>query len=301
MLGSALSRSASRAGIEVLAPGRNVVDLRNSEQLRSFLKINRPDAVIHAAALVGGISANIARPVEFLSKNIEIDNHVLQACDEFGIERLIYMASSCMYPKDLPSPMREDELFSGKLEPTNEGYALAKLVGTKHVQYVAEKKNVAWRVFIPSNLYGPADHFDPDRSHLLAAIIYKVVEAKLNDSSSIEMWGDGSARREFTFVEDLADFTIASLESLQIFPSALNVGSGVDHSISDYYGFVMDALNVRAELQVDLSKPVGMLQKLLDIKVAKSHGWEPKTDLKIGLAATINWYLQSNKIILPND
>jgi GDP-L-fucose synthase len=301
MLGSALARSASRVGIDVLAPGRNVVDLRDIEQLRSFLNINKPDAVIHAAALVGGISANIARPIEFLSKNIEIDNHVLQACDEFGVERLIYMASSCMYPKDLQSPMRVEELFSGKLEPTNEGYALAKLVGTKHVQYVAEKKNVAWRVFIPSNLYGPSDHFDPDRSHLLAAIIYKVVEAKVNDSSVIQMWGDGSARREFTFVEDLADFTVASLESLQVFPPALNVGSGVDHSISEYYGFVMDALNVRAELEVDLSKPVGMSQKLLDIKVAKSHGWEPKTDLKIGLAATINWYLQSNKIILPHD
>ena len=195
MLGSALSRIAKQTGIDVIMPARNVLDLEDNFQVSKFLTNTRPDVVIHSAALVSGISANLANPINFLTKNIQMDNNLLQACDEIGVQRLIYFGSSCMYPKDLMCPMTVDQLLLGKLEPTNEGYALAKLVGTKHVQYVSETKKVVWRVFIPSNLYGPGDHFAPERSHLVAAIIRKVVEAKINHSSSIEMWGDGLARR----------------------------------------------------------------------------------------------------------
>lgn len=301
MLGSALSRIAIEVGIDVIMPTRNVLDLKNNLQVRNFLSENRPDSVIHSAALVGGISANIAHPVEFLSENIQIDNNLLQACDEIGVQRLIYFGSSCMYPANLPNPLTVDQLFSGKLEPTNEGYALAKLVGTKHVEYISETKKVDWRVFIPSNLYGPGDYFAPERSHLIAAIIRKVVEAKVNRSASIEVWGDGLARREFTYVEDLADFTIASLNKLETMPIMMNVGSGVDYSVSEYYGLVMDALNVQAELKMDISKPVGVPQKLLNVMVARSHGWNPKTNISSGLAETINWYLKANGIIFPDE
>lgn len=301
MLGSALARFAIEAGIDVLAPGRDVLDLKDIFQVRKFFYDYKPESVIHAAALVGGISANIAHPVEFLSENIQIDNNLLQSCNEAGVARLIYIGSSCMYPRNLPSPMSVDQLFSGKLEPTNEGYALAKLVGTKHVQYVSETKKVPWKVFIPSNLYGPGDHFAPDRSHLIAAIIRKAVDAKINRSPSIEMWGDGLARREFTYVDDLAEFIIASLDTLEAIPMALNIGSGIDYSVSEYYEMVMDLLSLRSEVKADTSRPVGMTQKLLDVSIARNHGWNPKTNIRSGIAATINWYLRSNGIILPND
>ena len=301
MLGSALKRVAVEAGIDVLAPGREVLDLKNNYQVRKFLIENKPEAVIHAAALVGGISANIAHPVEFLSENIQMDNNLLQSCNEVGVERLIYIGSSCMYPRNLPSPMSVDQLFSGKLEPTNEGYALAKLVGTKHVQYVSETKEVAWKVFIPSNLYGPGDHFAPDRSHLIAAIIRKVVDAKVSRSASIEMWGNGLARREFTYVDDLAEFIVASFEKLEALPTAMNVGTGIDYSIAEYYELVMNELNVRAEIKMNTSKPVGMSQKLLDVSIARNHGWSPKTDIRSGITETINWYLRTSGVILPDD
>ena len=301
LLGSALSRVGRQAGIDVISPTRNALDLKDDSQVRKFLSENRPDSVIHSAALVGGISANIAHPVDFLSENIQVDNNILRSCDEFGIQRLIYFGSSCMYPTNLPNPMTVDQLYSGKLEPTNEGYALAKLVGSKHVQYVSKTKKVDWRVFISSNLYGPGDHFEPERSHLIAAIIRKVVEAKINHSLSIEVWGDGHARREFTYVEDLAKFTIASLDKLNTLPIMMNVGSGVDYSVFEYYSFVMDALKVRADLELDISKPVGIPQKLLNVMAARSHGWNPETNISVGLAATINWYLTTNGIIFPDD
>lgn len=301
MLGSSLTRIAIRAGFDVIAPKRNELDLKVRCQVRDFLKANSPDCVIHSAALVGGIGANIAHPVEYLADNIQIDNNLLLSCHEYGIQRLIYIGSSCMYPKNIQSPMTVDQLFSGKLEPTNEGYALAKLVGTKHVQYISETRGVDWKVFIPSNLYGPNDHFAPDRSHLIAAIIRKVIEAKIASSSSIEMWGDGSARREFTYVDDLADFIITSLGNIEALPVAMNVGSGIDYSVSEYYGFVMDALKVQAELKMDTSKPVGMSQKLLDVTVARSNGWNPSTHIIPGIASTISWYLNSNGIIFADD
>lgn len=301
MLGSALIRIAIQEGFDVIAPKRNELDLKEANEIQNYLKANRPFCVIHSAALVGGISANIANPVEYLAENIQIDNNLLRVCDVFGIQNLVYIGSSCMYPMNLPSPMNIDQLYSGKLEPTNEGYALAKLVGAKHVQYISETRNVDWKVLIPSNLYGPNDHFLPNRSHLIAAIIRKVVEAKITGSSSIEMWGDGSARREFTYVDDLAEFIINSLHRLEMLPIVMNIGSGIDYSVSEYYRFVMEALKVGAELKMDTSKPVGMSQKLLDVTVAKSHGWNPKTPIVSGIAATINWYLQSNGIVFADD
>lgn len=301
MLGSALISAAEKTAYEVLTPNRLELNLSNSTQVQDYFRENKPDVVIHAAARVGGIAANITHPIEFLTENIEIDSHVLSAARKFGVERLVYVGSSCMYPKNTSSPMQIDQLFSGKLEPTNEGYAIAKLVGTKHVQFVAESTGWAWRSFIPSNLYGPGDHFSPDRSHLLAAIIQKVVDAKVNGSKSISMWGDGSVRREFTYVQDIADFMVDSLARLDNLPLAMNVGCGVDFSILEFYNFVIEALQARVEIIADPSKPVGMAKKLLDVQIALSHGWSPPTSIEAGIRATINWYLSSNKIILPND
>ena len=301
MLGSALKRAASAMGHDTSTPTRSELDLRNSSQVNDYFKATRPEAVIHAAARVGGIAANIAHPVEFLTENIEIDNHVLNSAQHSGIQTLLYVASSCMYPKDTANPMKVDQLFTGKLEPTNEAYAIAKMVGTKHVQFVAETHGVAWRNIIPSNLYGPYDHFAPSRSHLLAAIIQKVVAAKISGATSVEMWGDGSVRREFTYVEDVADFAVKSLSKLGALPLSMNVGSGVDHSVLEFYEMVIEELKAQVVIKSDLSKPVGMAQKLLDIAVATSYGWKATTGIREGLRTTIDWYLSTNRIILPGE
>ena len=301
MLGSALVSAATLSAYEVLAPNRSDLNLNDSSQVKDYFSANNPEVVIHAAARVGGIAANIAHPVEFLTENIEIDNHVLNVARSFGVKRLVYVGSSCMYPKDISNPMRVDQLLSGKLEPTNEGYAIAKLVGTKHVQFVAETTGWAWRNFILSNLYGPGDHFSPDRSHLLAAVIQKVVAAKMNALGSVCMWGDGSVRREFTYVQDVADFMVDSLVNLENLPVSMNIGCGVDYSVLEYYKLVIKELQAGVEIIADPSKPVGMAQKLLDVQTAMSLGWNPRTSITDGIRATINWYLSSNKIILPDD
>lgn len=301
MLGSALSFAAITATHEVLTPTRDELDLLDRSQVLGYFEKNNPEVVIHTAARVGGIAANIEHPVEFLAENIEIDSHVLGAAQHFGVRKLVYVGSSCMYPRDIPNPLKVDQLFSGKLEPTNEAYAIAKLAGSKHVQLVAETTGWAWRNFIPSNLYGPRDHFSPDRSHLLAAVIQKVVVARRTGAASVNMWGDGSVRREFTYVEDVAEFMVQSLATLDSFPTYMNVGSGVDYSVLDYYKLIVEELQANVDIIPDTSKPVGMTQKLLDVQTAISFGWQPRTNIKDGIRSTIDWYLSANKIILPGD
>ena len=293
MLGSAVVNFASLGGHQVLSPSHDELDLNEQLQTYEYLKRHSPDAIIHCAAKVGGISANVANQIEFLTKNIRMDSSLLGAAKELEIENLIYIGSSCMYPKDLPHAMTESEILSGPLEPTNEGYALAKLAGWKTVQFMA--KRLTWRSFILSNLYGPQDHFEPGRSHLLAAIIEKIHLAKTENSETIEMWGNGSAKREFTFVEDIALFLIESLEKLKIFPDTLNLGAGVDYSVLEYYRFVSKAMNYTGEIVADLSKPTGMKKKLMDISQARNFGWAPQTNIESGIAKTVTWYEESSR------
>jgi len=288
MLGSAIARLATHAEHQVLRPNHRELDLEQEIPTLEYLKFHRPDAIFHCAAKVGGISANVANPFDFLTKNIRMDASLLGAAKELEIQNLIYMGSSCMYPKNVPHAMSESEILSGPLEPTNEGYALAKLVGWKTVQFMA--KTFTWRSFILSNLYGPNDHFEPGRSHLLAAIIEKIHKAKISDSKSVDMWGDGSAKREFTFVEDVALFLVQSLERLNDFPDTLNVGAGVDYSVLDYYKLVSQLMNYNGEIVADLSKPTGMNRKLMDITRAQDFGWTPHTNIKTGIQKTVAWY-----------
>ncbi|TRZ86140.1 MAG: NAD-dependent epimerase/dehydratase family protein [Streptomycetaceae bacterium] len=291
MLGSAVVNFASLGGHQVLSPSHGELDLNEQIQTFEYLKRHSPDAIIHCAAKVGGISANVANPLEFLTKNIRMDSSLLGAAMELDIENLIYIGSSCMYPKDLPHAMTESEILSGPLEPTNEGYALAKLAGWKTVQFMASR--LTWRSFILSNLYGPHDHFEPGRSHLLAAIIEKIHSAKIEDFKSVNMWGDGSAKREFTFVEDVALFLIESLGRLNVFPDTLNIGAGVDYSVLEYYKFVSRAMNYEGEIQADLTKPTGMRRKLMDISQARGYGWAPQTSIESGIQKTARWYEES--------
>lgn len=293
MLGSAVVKFASLADLRLFIPSHRELDLEQVLPTFEYLKLHRPDAIIHCAAKVGGISANVANPIEFLTKNIRMDTSLLGAAKELEIENLIYIGSSCMYPKNLPHAMTELEILTGPLEPTNEGYALAKLVGWKTVQLIAS--TLTWRSFVLSNLYGPQDHFEPGRSHLLAAIIEKIHVAKINNSKSVDMWGDGSAKREFTFVDDVASFLVQSLERLKDFPDTLNVGAGVDHSVLDYYKLVSKAMNYEGEIQADLTKPTGMKRKLMDISQARGYGWAPQTSIESGIKKTVTWYEENFK------
>ena len=300
MLGTALTKFGTSTGHTILNPTRKELDLANEGETFRYIQRNLPDAIVHAAARVGGIAANIAHPVEFLLENTKLDGNLLSAALHHKVQRLIYVGSSCMYPQNLLHPMKESEILTGPLEPTNEGYALSKLVGSRTVQYVAQTTDLMWRNFIPSNLYGPNDHFDPERSHLLAAIIQKVFSAKVNGITRIEMWGDGSVKREFTFVDDIAGFMIHSLENLSVLPITMNIGAGVDHTVQEYYEMVMEILEAQLEIVPDISKPVGMKQKLLDVSIARKFGWEAKTDIRSGIRATIDWYKLESRMKLSN-
>jgi GDP-L-fucose synthase len=300
MLGSSLARLGQDAGLEILLPKRSELNLDNEVATLRYLETNSPDAIIHAAARVGGIAANIANPVDFLTENIRIDGNILNGSLRVGVKKLIYVGSSCMYPRSLSHPMKEEEILTGPLEPTNEGYALAKIVGSKTVQYVVQTRDLVWRNFIPSNLYGPHDHFEPERSHLLAAIIQKVVSAKLNKLDEVEMWGDGSVRREFTYVDDVARYMIHSLDKLESLPITMNIGVGIDHTVREYYEMVIKMLGANVKIVADPAKPAGMQRKLLDVSRARSYGWEAKTNIEMGIEATIDWYLSSLNMKVPH-
>jgi GDP-L-fucose synthase len=198
-----------------------------------------------------------------------------------------------MYPRDISQPMGEEKIMSAPLEPTNEGYALAKIAGAKSVESVSKQDSLDWKVLIPSNLYGPRDNFDEFTSHLIPAVIGKIAKAKTETTSDIEIWGDGQARREFTYVGDVAEFIVKNFDSVKDWPGMMNIGFGADHSIDDYYSAIGKELDFNGTFTHNLEKPVGMKQKLMDSAVAKRYGWNPQTDLQTGIAKTVTWYLES--------
>jgi GDP-L-fucose synthase len=250
--------------------------------------------VIHCAAKVGGIQANINFPADFILENSQIDNSIINAARTHKVPKLIYFGSSCMYPKHSVQPMAENMILSGELEPTNEGYALAKIVAAKAVKAVASQDNLNWRVLIPSNLYGPKDNFDLNTSHLIPAVIRKVTTALRNNENLIEIWGTGKARREFTYVYDVAEFVIDNLENCHSWDYWMNIGIGEDYSINEYYEIVARKLGYAGEFRNNSTKPEGMFQKLMDSSIAKNRGWHPKTYLNEGLERTINWFRSQN-------
>lgn len=276
---------------QVLAPSRAELDLGDARALRHWLARHQPDAVVHAAGLVGGIQANLARPAMFLAENARIGLNVIEACREAAIPRLINLSSSCVYPAALGRDLREDQIGSGALEPSNEGYALAKIMAMRLVEYAArENPALAWRTLIPCNLYGPHDKFDPARSHLLPAIIHKLHEARASGAGTVDIWGDGQARREFMFAPDLAGAILRALAAPETLPLAMNIGPGRDHSINDYYRIAAEVIGWQGRFAHDLGKPVGMRQKLLNTARQAAWGWAPETGLREGIAATYAYY-----------
>jgi GDP-L-fucose synthase len=281
---------------EVLAPRRSELDLTDAAHCRRYVADARPDLVIHCAAVVGGIQANIDGAARFLQENLAIGLAVIGAAHAAETPRLINLASSCIYPKGLEDPITEDRLLTGALESTNEGYALAKLAAWKLVQTLGRDiPGSAWRTLVPPNLYGRWDHFDARRSHMMAAAILKIDAALRNGRPSVEIWGDGEARREFLFAADLADFVWRFCERLEDLPETLNVGVGEDLSISGYYEAVAQAMGYRGRFEHDLARPVGVRRKLLDVSGQRRLGWSPPTPLREGLAAAVAHFREARE------
>jgi len=289
MLGSSILTRAKRFGLDVLYPLRAELDLRNESQIEEYFISHKIDVIIHCAARVGGISANIENPADFILENLVIDSNLLSIARNRKINKLIYFGSSCMYPRDFRQPLVEDDILAGPLEPTNESYAIAKIAAARVVTTTALQDELAWRVLIPSNLYGPGDNFDPSSSHIVASIITKVLEAKEKGLKEIEIWGDGGARREFTYVDDIAEFVITNLSRISDWDLTMNIGIGVDHSVREYYEKVCKVLGYEGKFTYDVSKPAGMRQKLMSSETARLHGWNPSTNLDEGLSNTITW------------
>ena len=297
-VGSAIERKFRNEGYNNIIGLRSYeLDMREQTLMRRYFEQERPEYVILAAAKVGGIMANIQAPAEFLYDNLAIQNNIIECSRVYGVKKLLFLASSCIYPRLSPQPMKEEYLMDGKLEPTNEGYAIAKIAGLKMCQYYNMQYGTDYISVMPCNIYGYGDNFSPTRSHVVAALIRKVYDAKMSGAKSIPMWGTGIARRELMFVDDLADacfYLFNSYSGNEFF----NVGTGSDVSIKELVELIMDVEDYHADLEFDSSKPDGMPQKLMDVSKLTDAGWIAKTSLREGLEKTYNYFLNT---ILPAE
>jgi len=291
MVGSALLRRLESEGFSnLVVRDRSKLDLRDESTVVSFFAEEKPAVVILAAAKVGGIKANNDYPVEFLLENLRIQNNVICSAYESGARKLLFLGSSCIYPKLAPQPIRESALLSGPLEPTNEAYAVAKIAGIKLCQAYAREHGANFISVMPTNLYGPNDNFDLKTSHVLAALLRKAHEAKTRKDRELIVWGSGKPRREFLHVDDLAlacPLLLEKYDSSEI----INVGCGEDISIRELAELICDVVGFDGELAVDPDKPDGTPQKLLDVTKLRSLGWKPSIPLRDGIAQTYQWFL----------
>lgn len=297
-VGSAIERKFRKEGYENIVGLRSrELDMREQALVREYFEKERPEYVVLAAAKVGGIMANIQAPAEFLYDNLAIQNNIIECSRVYGVKKLLFLASSCIYPRLAPQPMKEECLMDGKVEPTNEGYAIAKIAGLKMCQFYNTQYGTDYISVMPCNIYGYGDNFSPTRSHVVAALIRKVHDAKINGAKTIPMWGTGVARRELMFVDDLADacyFMFNNYSGNEFF----NVGTGSDVSIKELVELIMDVVDYHAELEFDTSKPDGMPQKLMDVSKLAKAGWIAKTGLKEGLEKTYKYFLD---VVLPSE
>jgi len=287
MLGSAIADQWAklRPDDELVPLTRARVDLRDAVATERALADIKPDAVVHAAARVAGIAEKLAHPATYLQQNLQLDSSVISASIAQGIPELLYISSGAIYPADLPQPLSEDDLLAGTLESANEGYALAKITGGKLCEYASREFGFAYRAAVPSNLYGPGDSFGAGRAHLVASTIVKAHDAVATGAPTIDVWGDGTARREFTYSLDLAQWLVGQVGSLEAWPALLNLGVGFDHSIREYYEAAARVAGFTGDLVYDTSKPSGVMQRLLDSSRARELGWNPTTTLDEGYTA----------------
>ena len=279
---------------KLTAPSRKELNLQDLNAVSEFIDNCKPDIIIHAAGKVGGIQANIKEPTRFLLENVQMGCNVVSAARSARVRKLINLGSSCMYPRGHSDPLNEELLLTGELEPTNEGYALAKIVVAKLCDYISrEEEDFHYKTILPCNLYGRYDKFNPVESHLLPSIINKIYDAINAGHDSVEIWGDGEARREFMYAGDLADAIVRLMERFYDAPDLLNIGLGYDYSVNEYYQAAADVMGFTGGFRHDLDKPVCMQRKLLNVCRQNSWGWSPKVSLQDGIKKTYAFFLEN--------
>ena len=294
LVGSAIVRQLEAVGNDNwIGATRDELNLCEREAVFDFMGQQRPTAVIIAAAKVGGIVANNNFPVEFLSENVQVQTNLMDAAHKFDVEHLVFLGSSCIYPKFAPQPISEDSLLTGPLEETNEAYAVAKIAGVKLVQAYRKEFGRKWTSAMPTNLYGPGDNFDPQTSHVLPALLRKFHEAKLAGLDSVTLWGSGTPRREFLHVDDLAKAVLFLLQGYDE-DTAINVGTGVDIEISELASLISEVTNFKGSINWDTSKPDGTPRKLLDVSRINQLGWNSEILLTDGIKSTYEWFVQNH-------
>ena len=293
MVGSAVVRALQKkGGCEILTRTRAELDLTDSGAVTKWFQKEKPDQVIDAAARVGGILENSKRPVEFLLENLRMQNNLMESAFGSGCQKFLFLGSSCIYPKHAEQPIREESLLSGPLEPTNDAYALAKIAGVRLAQAYRDEYGKSAISAMPTNLYGPGDNFDPESSHALPGMITKFHRAKLRGEKEVVLWGTGSPRREWLYVDDLADGLLMLLEKYDG-REIVNVGVGDDSTILELAERVKKAVGFFGEIRWDKSKPDGTPRKLLDVTRIRGMGWKPKVSVEDGIAATYDWFLKN--------
>lgn len=292
MVGSAIVRRLAHADCEILTVNSRELDLREQGAVREWLGAQKPDVVVLAAAKVGGILANDTYPADFLYDNLMIEANVIEASFRVGVSKLLFLGSSCIYPKMAPQPIVEEALLTGPLEPTNEWYAIAKISGIKLCQAYRRQHGVDFIAGMPTNLYGPGDNFDLTSSHVVPALMRKFHEARESGQSEVIMWGSGTPRREFLHADDCAD---ALVHLLQYYSGAehINVGSGEDLAIRELAEVLADIVGFKGRIVLDLTKPDGTPRKLMSAERLHSLGWKPRIDLREGLTRTYQWYVKN--------
>ena len=293
MVGSAVWRSLLKKGYQnLIGKSSSELDLRNQQAVTDFYKKEQPEVVIDAAAKVGGILANNDFPYQFLMENLQIQNNLIDGAHKAGIEKFIFLGSSCIYPKLAPQPLKEEYLLTDSLEPTNEWYAIAKITGVKACQAIRKQYNKNYVSLMPTNLYGSFDNFDLESSHVLPAMLRKFHEAKLNNNAPVELWGSGTPMREFLFVDDLAEAVVYALENY--LPEYLyNIGTGKDITIKELAETIQKATGHQGKILWNASKPDGTPRKLMDVSKMKEIGWQYSTELEDGIEKTYHWFLEN--------
>jgi GDP-L-fucose synthase len=292
LVGSALARRLSHEDCEILTVARQHVDLRHQGDVMGWFEQRRPQAVFLAAGTVGGIYANETRPCDFLYDNLAIATNVIEAAYRVGTEKLMFFGSSCIYPRLAPQPIREDALLTGPLEPTNEWYAIAKIASLKLCEGYRRQHGCDFVSVMPTNLYGPADNFDPLTSHVLPALLRRISEAAESNQRTVEVWGSGQPRREFLHVDDLADASVFLMRNWSE-DQHINIGCGSDISIADLAGLIARIVGFKGQFVFDRTKPDGTPRKLLDVSKLTALGWRPRIDLETGLREVYRWYCEN--------
>ena len=280
----------------ILAPKHNELDLTDYNKVYDFINKEKPDFIIHTAGQVGGIQANMSDPYGFFTNNTVMGVNVVHAAKELGIKNLLNLSSSCSYPCNISTPLSEDMILTGPFENTNEGYAIAKTAILRMCEYITKQfEGYHYKTLIPCNLYGRYDKFSPKNSHLIPAIIKKLHDAKINNLSEIDIWGDGESRREFMYAGDFAQIVVDVLENFEKIPTVLNIGLGCDYTINEYYKTVAKVIGFEGNYVHDLSKPSGIKQKLLNIEKQKALGFKCKYSLEEGIKETYNYFINEYK------